>query len=484
MIVAATSKSIREELWRRAELSWKLDPVQVELRNLFYEGKHKLFTWLLARRSGKSFALVVLAIEQCLRKPNSVVKYAAPTKQQINTILRPIFKKILEDCPEDIKPVFKTNDYIYYFPNGSEIQLAGTDSGHAEKLRGGDSNLAIVDEAGFCMDLSDLIKSILLPTTLTTGGKIILASTPPKEEDHDFINYIEESELRGSLVKKTIYDNPRLTNEQRDELIKELGGITTDEARRELMVELIKSTSTSVIPEFNHDLEKKIVKEWPRPPFFDAYESMDVGGVDFTAVLFAYYDFRADKIIIEDEIVVDFQQPGNNLEVLTKEIIHKEESHWTNVLSGEVKRPTLRVSDTNPIALNEIRKYSNGLINFTTTRKDDKDTALNNFRVLLKAEKIIIHPRCVHFIRHLKNVRWKNKNSKTDFARSPDNGHYDTIPAAIYLVRNINYKKNPYPSHYDLNLRSQDAYIQNPENLKNKTDINHIYKKLFNIKDR
>ncbi len=487
MSKAATlsKKALRDELWRRAELSFKLDPNQQSLRELYYRGEHKLFTWLLARRNGKSFTLVVLAIEQCLRKPNSIVKYAAPTKQQINMILRPIFRKILEDCPEDLKPIFKTNDFIYYFPNGSEIQLAGTDNNHAEKLRGGDSDLSIVDEAGFCSDLFNLIKSILLPTTLMTNGKIILASTPPKEEDHDFIHYIEEADMRGSLVKKTIFDNPRLTDAQRDELIKELGGLTTDEARRELLCELIKSTTTSVIPEFNEDLRKKIVKEWPRPPFYDCYESMDVGGVDFTAVLFAYYDFRADKIIVEDEIVIDFQQPGNNLEVLTNDIIRKEEKLWTNALSGELKKPTLRVSDTNPIALNEIRKYSHNKVSFMPTRKDDKDTALNNFRVLLKAEKIIIHPRCVNFIRHLTNVRWKNKTTKNDFARSPDNGHYDTVPAGIYLVRNINFKKNPYPAHYDINLRSQDAHIDNIDStFSNKTDVKSIYKKIFNIKGR
>lgn len=480
-MVKLSKKEVVSELWRRGELKWKLDAVQQELYDLYYSGKHKTNTWLCARRTGKSYALVILALEQCIRNKNSIVKYAAPTKIQINTILRPLFKQILEDCPEDIKPTFKNSEYIYYFPNGSEIQLAGTDSGHAEKLRGGDSHLAVIDEAGSCSDLKDLVNSILLPTTLITKGKIIMAGTPPKEEDHDFIWFIEQAEARGSLIKKTFLQNPRLTQEQREELINELGGLNTDEAKRELLCELIKSKSTSVIPEFDANLEKEIVKEWPKPPFYNAFVSMDLGGTDLTAVLFAYYDYRADKVIVEDEIIMDFQEPGNNLEKLTQLILEKEQQLWTNPISGELKEPKLRVSDTNPIALNEIRKYSNQKIGFIATKKDDRDAALNNFRILLQSRKIIIHPRCKGFIRHLKNVRWKNKNSRTEFARSADNGHYDAVDAGIYLIRNINFNDNPYPIHYDLNLRRPDAFIYNEDSLR-KNDNKDIFKKIFNIR--
>ncbi len=475
------SKSHIDVAWRRGLLQWKLSPVQQELYDLYYSGKHKTNTWLCARRTGKSFALVVLALEQCIRHKNSIVKYAAPTKIQINTILRPIFKKILDDCPEDLKPTFRSSEYIYYFPNGSEIQLAGTDSGHAEKLRGGDSHLAIVDEAGSCSDLNDLIKSVLLPTTLTTNGKVILAGTPPKEEDHDFITFIEQAELRGSLIKKTFLDNDRLTNEQRDELILEVGGLQSEEARRELLCELIKNSSTSVIPEFNADLQKKIVKEWPKAPFFDAYESMDPGGSDLTGIVLGYYDFRADKVIIEDEILFDFRIPGNTIKVLTEEIDKKEAALWTNVISGERKQDVVRTSDRNPILLKEIRTHSNHKINFINTKKDDITAQINNFRVLLKSEKIIIHPRCTNFIRQLNNVKWKNKTTRNDFGRSADDGHYDLVSAGIYFVRNINFRKDPYPPGYSLNLRRDDAFIYNEKNL-NKTDNKDIFRKIFNIK--
>lgn len=476
-----TKKQIIDELWRKGVLSFKLDKAQKELYDLFYSSDFKVHTWLLARRSGKTYTLCVLALEQCLKKPNSIVKFVSPTKLQVNNNVRPLFRKLLEDCPDDVKPEFKEKDYIYYFSNGSEIQLAGTESGHAEKLRGGDSDLWFVDEAGSCSDLDNIVRSVLLPTTLITKGKGILASTPPKESEHDFLKFIEEADLRGTLTKKTVFDNPRITKEQLQELIDELGGITTEASRRELLCEIIKDSSTSVIPEFTAELKKEIIKEWPKPPFYDCYEAMDLGYNDLTVVLFAYYDFKADKVIIEDEIVVN----GKELQLPTfvEDIKKKEETLWINEISKEFKKPYLRVSDINYIVTTEIARASKNEITFIPAKKDDNDSALNTLRVMLANKKIIIHPRCETLIRHLSNVKWYSPSNRTKFARSPDDGHYDGVDAIKYLVRHIVFNKNPYPAHYGMDLKN--LHVNNPESFYNKSITNpDIYKKIFNVKKR
>lgn len=475
-----------KELWRRGELSWKLDGVQKQMHKSFYESKFKTHTWLLARRSGKTFLLCILALEQCIRTPNSIVKFVSPTKLQVNNNVRPLFKTILGDCPEDIKPDFRTKDYIYYFPNGSEIQLAGTDSGHAEKLRGGDSHICIVDEAGSCDQLETVVKSILLPTTLITRGKLVLASTPPQESGHDFIKFIEEADLRGSLVKKTVYDNPRISKEQLEELIEELGGLNTEAARRELLCEIVKDSSTSVIPEATDELYAEIVKEWPKPPFYEAYEAMDLGFNDLTVILFGYYDFRAAKIIIEDEYVIN----GHELHLpkMVDKIREIEYSLWFNHLTNEQKKPTKRVSDIDYIVLNEIRRISNNEIRFDATKKDNNEAAINTIRVLLAKRQIIIHPRCKTLLRHLKNVKWKSPNNKEKFARSPDDGHYDAVDALKYFVRSINYNKNPYPDTYNKELyQYYDPDIRNREGFNpsvHKEDRSSVYKAIFGIRKK
>ena len=452
----------KHELWRRGELLWKLDQNQKDLYNLFHKSEHIIQTWLLARRSGKTYTLLVLALEQLLRKPRTIVKFLAPTRLQVTTIIRPLIQQITEDCPEDLRPEFKTQDFIYYFSNGSELQLAGSENKNVDKLRGGECAIAIIDETQDVSDLDYAINSVLLPTTLTTNGKILMAGTPPKEMDHEFINYIKDAEFKGSLIRRTVYDNPRITPEQLEkQILSQYPQRDKAEAfRREFLCEIIKDENRSVIPEFNEDLKKDIIKEWSLPPFFDSYVSMDLGAVDLTAVLFAYFDFRASKLIIQDELVVDFSKKDMNIERLTQMIKEKEESLWTNQLTNEVKKPYLRVSDINFIVTQEIAVKSFGQIFFTTTRKDDKESAINHMRALLGGHKIIINPKCVHLIKHLDNVIWASNKNKMMFGRSPDNGHYDCVDALIYLCRNVHFNKNPYPAHYDLG-GTGDVFIPN-----------------------
>jgi hypothetical protein len=68
-------------------------------------------------------------------------------------------------------------------------------------------------------------------------------------------------------------------------------------------------------------------------------------------------------------------------------------------------------------------------------------------RIMLKERRIIINPRCVTLIRHLKNAVWKK--GRKEFSRSPDMGHYDAVDALKYMVRNVVYSHNPYPANYD-----------------------------------
>lgn len=473
----------KQELWRRGQLQWKLGPHQKELYDLFHGTDHKIQTWLLSRRYGKTYTLCIFALEMCLRKPGSIVKFVSPTRLQVQNNIRPIIRQITEDCPDDLKPDFKTQDFIYYFPNGSELQLAGSESGHAEKLRGGSAHIAIIDEAQDVTDLNNIIMSILLPTTLTTGGKVLLAGTPPRSTDHDFVTRIEDAEARGSLIKKTIFQNIRLSKEQIQETIDQYPlGEKSEEFRREYLCEIIKDQNISVVPEFTEELEKEIVKEWTRPPFFDGYVAMDLGGVDLTGLVFGYYDFKNNKIIIEDEIVMDFSLKDMNITTLTDKIKAKEESLWLNPLSQEVKKPYMRVSDINPIVTQEIAVKSRNEIFFMPTKKDDKEAAINNMRMLLGSKKIIIHPRCVNLLRHLRNVKWASVKNKNTFGRSPDNGHYDLVDALIYMCRSVLFNKNPYPVGYEFN--SKDVFIANPENYYGRARSTNLaaYRKIFGVK--
>ena len=143
-----------------------------------------------------------------------------------------------------------------------------------------------------------------------------------------------------------------------------------------------------------------------------------------------------------DEYVINGQR--FNTQVLAEGIKKKEAEHFTDKLTGEERPPYLRVSDNNLIVINDLWQLHG--LRFIATRKDDADAALNNMKIMLQNEKIIINPRCRTLITHLESAVW-NK-SKSSFERSADFGHFDAIDSLKYMVRNVQQQKNPYPNGY------------------------------------
>lgn len=442
----------RKKLWNMGVLEWKLDSTQKKIYEFFKSNQSKTTVITASRRLGKSYILTVIAVEKCLQEPKSIVKFIQPEQKMVRMNIKPLMEDVFKDAPPTLRPVFKTQDNIYVFPNGSEIQLAGTDNGNHDKLRGGNAHLCLVDEAAFCSDLKYIINSILIPSTTLTKGKIVLSSTPPRTPNHEFVKYMEMGDQQGLGIKKTIWDavedskdepSPRITKEIVEDIIKNMpNGAKSDEFRTEYMCEVIRDGDLTVVPEFTEETAKDIIVEWPRPPFYDAYVSMDIGFKDLTVVLFGYYDFENAVSVVEDEIVI--QGPKMTTEFLAQEISSKENRLWTSPITGEFNKPYLRVSDNNLIVINDLHRL-HGLL-FLPTKKDNKDAQINDLRMLVSSAQLKINPRCKTLIQHLKSASWNNK--RTEFSRSADNGHYDAVDALLYFIRNVDRNKNPYPKGY------------------------------------
>lgn len=446
-------KEARARLWEMGILEWKLGVTQKKIFDFYNSNKNKVIVVNASRRLGKSYYLTIMAIEQCLKHPKSIVKMLQPEVKMIRTNIRPIMLEILDDCPETLRPTFKTQDNIYQFPNGSEIHLAGTDNGNHEKLRGGNAHLAIIDEAGFCSDLSYIIKSILIPTTTLTSGRIVLSSTTPPNPDHEFVKLMEKAGVEGRLIRKTIYDaleddrplpNPRITDAMIAETLAGYNDNPEDDAfRTEYLCEIIYNSKESVVPEFTKEVQKDTIVNWSRPVFYDRYVSMDIGFDDWTALLFGYWDFDNGVLVIEDEFHIN--GPEMTTKNLAENVIKIENSLWTNRMTGEFEKPYTRVSDNNLILINDLQKeYGLG---FLPTDKHNKDAFLNEMRIMIQNRQIIINPKCKHLIDHLQHATW-NK-ARSDFKKNKEAGHhYDFVAALMYLCRNIDKSRNPYPKGY------------------------------------
>ena len=483
--MAANKDQAIRELWRRGDLDYKRHEGQMRMKNYIEEFDSDIVSILASRRLGKSYELLLEAVELCRKKPGAIVKYICPRLKMVKMIVAPNMRKIMEDCPQELRPEWKENDKVYIFPNGSEIQFAGTDNGSHENLRGGAADFCIVDEAGFCDHLDYVIKSILRPTLLTTGGRIVMISTPSKSSDHEFIQkYITPLQNAGDLLTLNIYDNPMLSDKIIESLKKDYpSGDKDPQYRREYLCEIIRDKESVVIPEFTPELERKMVRPWDRPPFFDSYTSGDVGFRDLTIYLFAYWDYLKHVLVIEDELVMN--GPEMTTERLASEIKRKERENFQDS-EGNALPTYLRIMDNNLIMWNDLNRLHN--LNFIVSDKDNKEAQINHLRMMIANEQIIINPRCKHLIYHLRGASWKESNSVNrvfaHLSDTPDysvrGGHADAVDALIYLVRNLVKSKNPYPR--DWGKVFGDDIFQTQLNMPGEDEafVNKI-KKLLNI---
>ena len=447
-----TREQAIEQLWEVGVLDWKLTEPQKIIKKGILEDKSKISVVMCARRLGKSYLALTMAIEACLKNPDSIVKYVFPKQKSAKKNILPIMKSILEDCPKHLRPVFMAADLLYKFPNGSELQMAGSDNGNIENIRGGNSSLNIVDEAGFCDDLTYAVRSVLAPTTKLTQGRTILVSTPSRYEDHLFIqDWALKYQAEGRIRVFTIFDNPQFTEAIiKDALDDYPDGEKDPGFRREYMCEIVRSADTSILPSFSSEVEKVIVKSnYERPIFYDAYVSMDIGGSDLTAVVFGYYDYLNATTVIEDELIFGKEV---NTRGVAEAIRKKEEELWRNPIDNSVMPPYLRIADNNNLIMLTDLQRDHG-ITFIPTRKDNREAAINALDVGLSQHKVVIHPRCTHTLYHMKFARWdKNRRNFLKLKDSPSGqikgGHADALAAIIYLHRNIIKSKNPYPVGY------------------------------------
>lgn len=462
--------------WRTGNLKYKLKPHQRPIYERIWETiqstESNSYVINCARRFGKSFILLLVCIEFCIRFPNSQVRYAIPIATNYTDMLMPSINFIIEDAPkvpkvEDGQPVldqeghqiiepfvvhFKSEKRLV-FANGSMIKIAGTDNGNAENLRGNASHLNVLDEAGFMDDLDYVYKSILFPQTWTTGGKTLFSSTPPPNLDHYYVQLYNEHLEKGLVSQYTIYDNTSLKPHTIDSIIREYNGEQSTEFQREALCKFVGDEQLLITPEWNElqpdgAVDHPYIKEHPRHPqyfqFYHKYESLDSGVRDLTICLFGYYDYEEGKLVIENECHM------NGPELTTEkfsELIKKTEAEIWEPQPKVHKR----IADSNNLHLIQDLSRTYNLPFFGTSKEhligETPDSGMiNKMRVFIGQGRLIVHPRCEQLTGCLKHGRWASKEKIGKlFGRSPTYGHYDATAALCYLIRNLDQNVNPIP---------------------------------------
>lgn len=440
-------KDVNRSIWLRGLFQYKLRDYQYPIYEAMQAAMGSIFVLDCSRRLGKTTMMLIDSLSYAYRNQKSVIGFLAPEQKQIRSIIDPIMREILIDCPEDLKPTFREKDSVYVFFNGSRIQLAGTDGGHSESLRGMAMRRCYIDEAGSCDDLDYIVDSIIRPQTIDNKGKIIVGSTPPVTPDHPFDRLCEQAKKDGTYIHRNIYDNTSLDAETIETYKRESGGEQTSTWKREYMAMHVIETRRAILPEFQA-VRDAIVRQVDRPRHFYPIVSMDVGFRDKTAILFGYVDFQRASLVIEREIVVN----GINTTEIATGVKEMEASLWPGM------KVYARYCDIDLLLIHDLTSLHG--LNFIPTDKEGKDIQINELRVKLSQGKILINPACTNLIYQFATGVWNKTH--TSFERSEIGGHCDAIDAAIYMMRNAPWHSNPFPAMEGIDIHTHYIY-QDPK---------------------
>lgn len=429
--------------WETGRLKYKLREHQAKAYDQYYGPRDsKKFVMVQGRRSGKSVLMLLLETEACIRNPGVQCAYVAPVETGIEAYIQPIIDVVFDDCPDYLLPEF--NKKGIYFKNGSRILFNGCNMRSYRTMRGQKLALACIDEMAEVDDLESAVDDVLFPAVWDSHGEMVLSGTPPvvPSPEHPVIRYVETAKLTGSYFHGTVYD-AGYTEEEIAVAMREVGidGKDSDRFRREFMAEFVRDTSAVVIPEFNSTLH---VKNALRPEYYHLLFkcfAADLGVVDNTVGLFAYYDFPRATIVIQDEVILNGEKVRTDL--LAREIKAREK-----ILSWTSDRTSRWSDNSNLVLINDLNGPGHG-ISINATDKGKKEAEMvNKVRILFSQNRIEINSNCKFLITTLECAFW-DKDKKA-FGRTKELGHMDALDALIYLVRNINMSINPFPANYGM----------------------------------
>lgn len=382
---------------------------------------------LCARQFGKSYLGVIMAIEDCIRNPESLVIIVGPTTKQTTDIVVQAIKKIEKTAPPGL--VRRSKSESRWYIGTSELIIGGFELNTATRHRGKSLVNIYVEEVVDSNpdNYNESIKSDLGPAlTHSRGGKFIFLTTPPKIPDHPFLTEtVPDAIIHDAFYKYTIHDNHQLDEKQFEACVKRCGGISSIEFRREYLCEAVRDNSVVIIPDYNFGLH---VKDFQDPVYCKYQVAIDWGGVrDKTCALLMAYDYTTDSDLVLDEFVFN---PNTSLDKILPSLRVWEDKY-------KIQRRIADVPGAIQVELNQTHNYI-----ITSPEKADWKAGINTMNLRFSQNKVRIRPHCKYLIANCASGTF-DKNKK-DFDRTAALGHCDGLAALMYGIRGLD-RTNPFP---------------------------------------
>jgi len=483
-------------LWRAGDLSWLLQPHQLlvyddvlawaanppRVEGALYD---RVAVLDIGRRWGKTALCLLILYQLGIRNPGWSMIYATREKDQIKRIVIPLHRMLTQSAPDDVRPRYSDGKQGMpegmYFQNGTIIRLVGVDK-DPDRLRGEGCDWAVFSEAAHMKDLQSNMGIFMPQLQKRRHARVLFESTAPWDLDHDFDKvFVPDAKMRGAYWFGTIDDNTSLSDEEKEEALREAGGRDSPNAQVEYFGKRIRDPKRTIIPEFDAD---KHVQAWPVPAYAHCYVSADPGTRDLFAILWAYWDFGRAALYFQREwtatnaLTFDaatamrigeqelwgapepageprdrFALPGTrkagsgpDVEVTTA--WHPAVGAPEGVLpyyDGKMLQanPYERVSDIElRLCADLSRDY--GLLIEPVRKLHTREAMASSFRDALRLGQIIVSPDCPQLIDHLTYGRWNER--RTEWDRTTAYGHFDLIAAAIYMWLKVKENRHLNPN--------------------------------------
>lgn len=442
---------VRDAVWAMfydGDLSFLLHDTQIDIKSIFAREDVKEFLIFCARQLGKSFLILVIAIEHCSRfhgRRKPLVRIFCETTKQVEDIVNDNMQVILALAPPGW--IKRTKSENRWKVGIGEIRLCPLAAAHVHGKRGGNATFVIVEEA--VRTKSEVyrraIGSVINAQLLRSKGKMAHVTTPPEDLGHYIVKEVApKCRANGAYAHYTVYDNVQLDDQAIFEAFDRCTSL--EEWDREYMARTVKSGTRTVVPEF--DLERHVKRaEIPSHAYWTT--SLDFGGVrDKHGVLATFWDFERATMVVRDERFLDTNTATEQIkaasldmeQTIERELAPRRVKFW---LTGAPRR----VSDCPGQVLVDLRALGFNVFS-PEKEKGSWEAGINAVRVAFQKGQIEIDPSCVWLIQTLEYGLFTE--NRKDWERTPILGHLDLLASLIYAWRH-RVIANPFPDHLGKN---------------------------------
>lgn len=393
--------------------------------------KFKKIIAITSRRTGKTTMNAGLCVFEALT-PKSNIAYINLT---FSNAIQQIFDLIVDYADSiGFGITFKSkSEGIINFTNGSHIKLTGNSNNmEADKLRGFNCRLAIIDEIGHQRNIDYLVDEILIPQMADYEDSTLLLTGTPSRIPHHFSTRIFQEENEYKKYHFTLLDNPFIPNARKfieQEAANKGMGMDTPFIRREYFGEIVADTEAIVFKDY------KTYKEIPDLSNFNPI-GINIGGD------YGYRDYNGIVTVIynKEKAIVLKEDKFNKANV--SKIIEKMLSHYDYAVSLNKKYgwnvPVKIYADYNEESITKelMIKYKVPAFN---CYKYDKAYAIEKLAEMARTGKLLVPEKGLCADEMDKTLYERDNQTDAIISELSDAFHPDILMALLYASRRMFY---------------------------------------------